>query len=116
MILLIAYFVYARIEIKDYELSIYPDSDPIENASYIKSYVLQPYTMDQLDIPDNIQDLLGSMNATVYGVNNATGFEIINWYMMMNSNNGWLLCEKLSRDTSADWCCLVFLGWIIEQN
>ena len=102
VILLIACFIYAGIENKNYEISVYPDSDRIEDASYIKSYVLQPCTMDQLDIPDDIQDLLGSMNVTVYGVNNATGFEIINWYMMMNSNNGWLLCEKLSRDTLAD--------------
>ena len=102
VILLITYFVYAEIDAKNYSLSIYPDSDSIEEASYIKSYVLQPYTMDQLDIPDDIQDLLGSINVTVYGVNNATGFEIINWYMLMNSNNGWLICERLSRDTSAD--------------
>ena len=102
VILLIAYFVYAGIEIKDYEIPVYPDSVVIDDASYIKSYVFQPYTMYQLDIPDGIQDLLGSMNVTVYGVNNATGFEIINWYMTMNSNNGWLLCERLSRDTSDD--------------
>ena len=102
VILLVAYFVYAGIEIKNYEIPVYPGSVVVEDVSYIKSYVLQPYTMNQLDIPDDIQELLGSMNVTVYGVNNATGFEIINWYIIMNSNNGWVLCEKLSRDTSAD--------------
>ena len=102
VILLIVYFVYAGVEIKNYEISVYPGSDSIENASYITSYVLQPYTMDQLDIPDDIQDLLGSMNVTVYGVNNATGLEVIQWYMTINSGNGWLLSERLSRDTSAD--------------
>ena len=102
VILLIAYFVYAGVEIKNYELSVYPGSDTIEDNSYIKSYVLQPYTMNQLDIPDDIQELLGSMNVTVYGVNNASGFEIIHWYMTMNSDNGWLLSERLSRDTSSD--------------
>jgi len=102
VVLLIAYFVYAGVEIKNYEIPVYPGSVSIEDESYITSYVLQPYTMDLLDIPDNIQDLLGSMNVTVYGVNNATGFEIINWYMMMNSNNGWLISERLNRDTSAE--------------
>ena len=102
VILLVAYFVYAGIEIKNYEIPVYPGSVVVEDASYIKSYVLQPYTMNQLDIPDDIQELLGSMNVTVYGVNNATGFEIINWYMAMNSNNGWLISERLNRDTSAD--------------
>jgi len=102
VVVLVICFVYAEIGTINYDLSIYPGSESMDDVSYIKSYVLQWSTMDQLDIHDDIKELLGSMNVTVYGVNNATGFEIINWYMVMNSNNGWLISERLSRDTSAD--------------